>query len=220
MLLVTWAGNSGAQVPNKVRSGELWIAGRLSLGSTVLNSETARPWEAIGQPGASVGGVLSLGYDRRQLGGALDIDLASQAVGSRRGSNLGLAATLRWRPEWRPMTDWEPTVSLGFMRLGVGGVRVSSSQLPAGVFRSGAVGAAGATDKLTLIGNGLRTALAVERRLGTKANLVIGLGLDAVYFDTAAYQGYDESLASPGWGLLPRIEFGIRVIPLGRVSRR
>jgi hypothetical protein len=190
----------------------IWIGGAMLVGGALLDANSSRPWEQVGHPGPGIGGAFAAGYDGTQLGTALGLEAASMSIGGRRGTNLALAATIRWRPPIQT-TRWEPRIEVGYVRFGLGAVRVTASELPPDLFRSGALGGQGVGEEMLLLGNGVRLGYSLERAWIPGTNIVLGLGADAVYFDTAAYQGYDESLAKPGWGVMPRIILGVRSFP-------
>jgi len=196
-----------------------WVGVGMLTGGAVLDANASRGWEQVGHPGPSVGGALALGYDGTRLGAALGGELAVLTVGGRSGSSFALAATLRYRLPKRPASRWQPMAEIGYLQLGFGSARVTEAELPAGLFKSGVQGDQPTSNDLSLHGKGIRLGVSVERswRLGT--NLVLGLGADAVHFESATYEGTDKSLSNTGWGVMPRMLLGVR-IPAGVISGR
>jgi hypothetical protein len=188
----------------------LWVAGGVTVGATILDGRADRPWQRVGDFGPSLGTGLSLAYDFRRGGAALDIETASTRVADRRGSNLAVAVVTRWPSPWQPLPAWTSRLMAGYVRYGLGGTVMASSELPAGVFRSNLPLGTSGDARLRLLGNGARLGIEAEQVLGFRTRLVIGAGADVVYFDTANYDHYDMSLAEPGWGVLPRLTLGIR----------
>jgi hypothetical protein len=207
-----------AQAENVIGGRGVWLSGGMLVGGALFDGNTSRTWDGVGAPGPSIGGAFAAGYDATHLGAALGVEAATMRLGDRRGSSLALAATLRWRLPQHPAARWESQIELGYLRLGFGGTRVTAAEVPSGLFRGGSTVAGGFGDEMTLLGNGIRLGVSMERGWIPGTNLVLGLGADAVYFDTAAYQGYDLSLAKPGWGIMPRLLLGVRAFP--RALRR
>jgi hypothetical protein len=145
------------------------------------------------------------------LGAALDIERVTMKVGDRRGRSLALAATLRWRLP-QPSTRWDSRLEVGYVRLGFG-AEVGAGEIPSGLFRGGVPDVGSFDQHMTLLGNGIRLGVSMERALNPRTNLLLGLGADAVYFDNAAYRGYDLSLTQPGWAVMPRLLLGVRAFP-------
>ena len=189
----------------------VWVSAGMLAGGAVLDGNASRGWQRVGHPGPSVGGALALGYDGTRVGAALGGELAVLTVGGRSGSSFALAVTLRYRLPKRPASHWQPMAEIGYLQLGFGSARVTEAELPSGLFKSGVQGDQPNSNDLSLHGKGMRLGVSVERawRLGT--NLVLGLGADAVHFDAATYEGTDKSLSKPGWGVMPRLLFGVRI---------
>jgi len=189
----------------------VWVNVGMLGGGAVLDGNASRGWEQVGHPGPSVGGSLALGYDGTRFGGAIDGELAALKVGGRQGSSLAVAVTARWHVPMRPASRWQPIAEIGYVQLGFGSARVTEAEVPPGLFKSGVQGDQGTDNDLSLNGKGIRLGVSLERawRLGT--NVVLGLGADAVHFDGATYEGNDKSLTRPGWGVMPRLLFGVRI---------
>ncbi len=189
----------------------LWVGVGLLSGDARLDGNASRGWQQVGNPGPSLGASVALGFDTQHLGGAIGAEAAALKVGSRRGSSLALTTTLRWRFAKRPTTQWQTMGEIGYVRLGFGSARVSEAELPSGLFKNGVQGDVAGDNDLSLHGNGIRMGMSVERpwRLGTR--LVLGIGVDAVHFSAATYEGSDKSLTSPGWGIMPRILLGVHI---------
>jgi hypothetical protein len=211
-LVTIGARTASAQDDRIAAAHGVWIGSAMLVGGALLDDDSARPFELVGHPGPSIGGAFAVGYDGARLGTALGLEAASMSIGGRRGTNLALAATIRWWPPHQT-TRWEPRIEVGYVRFGLGAVRMNAGELPPGLFRSGAIGGQGVGEEMSLLGNGIRLGYSLERGWIPGTNIVLGLGADAVYFDTASYQGYDESLTQPGWGVMPRIMLGIRSFP-------
>jgi hypothetical protein len=67
--------------------------------------------------------------------------------------------------------------------------------------------------RLRVVGDGVRTELSADRVWNRGTRIVMSVGADVVHFTSATYEHYDESLTSPGWGVLPRISLGFRIRP-------
>lgn len=190
-----------------------WLAGSVVLGSALPDRRSALPWDRVGHFGLSTGGALSLGYDRRRFGLALDIDALRSRVGERTGSNLAVAAVARWMPTWQPFETWNLRVSSGYVRYGLGGAPIMPEELPPDLFRSGNPTQAYGDPRLSLLGNGARFGLSGERILHNGTTLIVSLGGDVVRFESANYQSYELTLSQPGWAVIPRLAVGVRVHP-------
>jgi hypothetical protein len=196
----------------------VWLSAGMLVGGALFDGNTARTWEGVGDPGPSLGGAFAAGYDARHVGAALGLESATMKFGDRRGGSLALVATLRWRLTQHPAARWDPQIELGYVRLGFGGTRVTAVEVPSGLLRNPVLEGRGFGEEMSLLGNGIRLGVSLERGWIPGTNIVLGLGADAVYFDTATYQGYDESLTRPGWGVMPRLLLGVRAFP--RALRR
>ncbi|HEX7981534.1 MAG TPA: hypothetical protein VF461_23180 [Gemmatimonadaceae bacterium] len=216
--LALGARHAAAQNENVVGASGVWLSGGMLLGGALFDGNAARTWANVGDPGPSVGGAFAAGYDARRVGAALDLEAASMRLGDRRGSSFALAATLRWRLPQPPATRWDSRIEVGYVRLGFGGIRVDAAEVPSDLFRGGSTVSGRISNAMTLLGNGIRLGVSMEHALKPGTNLVLGLGADAVYFDTATYQATDLSLARPGWGVMPRLLLGVRTFP--RALRR
>jgi len=189
----------------------VWVGVGTLAGGAVLDGNASRGWERVGRAGPTVGGSLAFGYDGARFGAAIDGELAALKVGGRQGSSVAVAATLRWRLPTGPAARWEPIVEVGYVQLGFGSARVTEAEVPPDLFKSGVRGDQGTNNDLSLNGKGVRLGVSVERAWRAGTNLVLGLGADAVHFDAATYEGTDKSLSKPGWGVMPRILFGLRI---------
>jgi len=189
----------------------LWLSAGALIGGTLLDGNTSRTWSGVGDPGPGVGGAFAAGLDVGRYGAAVGLEAAMLKVGDRRASSVALAATLRWWPPLRRVSNWEPMFELGYVRFGLGGTRVLPAEVPADLFRSGTQVPKGPDDNMRLLGNGLRVGMTVEHRFLAGSLLMLGLGADVVHFDAATYQGLDQSLTRPGWGIAPRTILGVRM---------
>lgn len=189
----------------------LWLSAGALVGGTFLDGNTSRTWASVGDPGPGLGGTLAAGLDVGRYGAALGLEAATLEVGDRRASSIALAATLRWWPPRRHVSSWEPMIELGYVRFGLGGTRVPPADVPTDLFRSGAPRQQGPDDNLRLHGNGVRVGMTVEHRFVAGSLLMLGLGADVVHFGAATYQGIEQSLSRPGWGINPRTMLGVRM---------
>jgi hypothetical protein len=204
----------GAQVPDAVAPRGFWLETSALIGAAILDENATRPWTNVGRVGPSLGLAGSVGVDGARLGISAGAEVASMRIGDRRGSNLAASATIRWAIPREPLPGWQSRIAAGYVRYGFGGAMVTPAELPPNVFRSAASLPISSLDaRLRVVGDGVRTELSAERVWNRRTRIVMGVGADVVHFTSATYQYYDESLTSPGWGVLPRITLGFRIRP-------
>ena len=203
-----------------------WLSVGALVGGTLLDGNTSRTWASVGDPGPGVGGAFAAGLDVRRVGVAVGLEAATLQVGDRRASSMAMAATLRFWPPRQRASRWEPMIEVGYVRFGFGGAHVSPSDVPPDLFASGAQRQQGSDDNMRLHGNGIRVGMAVEHKWIRGSLLMLGLGADFVHFGAATYQGNEQSLTRPGWGITPRTVLGVRmpfrlnVLNIGTTSGR
>ena len=189
-----------------------WLSASAVIGRALLDQNSARGWERVGDFGLSVGAALSAGYDVRRVGLALELEATNVRVGSRPGGNLALAALVRAPAPWQPFSSRQTHLAAGYVRYGLGGAFVLPAELPAGYFHS--IPSPFADDsRLMLVGNGVRLGFSSDHAFSPRSGLVVSIGTDIVHFGTATYQHLDQTLSEPGWGVMPRLAVGLIVTP-------
>jgi hypothetical protein len=209
--LALGARPASAQAQKEDSTSGPWLSVGALVGGTLLDGNTSRTWASVGDAGPSVGGAFAAGLDIQRVGVAVGLEAATLEVGDRRASSMAVAATLRFWPPRQRGSRWEPMIELGYVRFGLGGAHVSPAEVPPDLFTSGAQRQQGPDDNMRLHGNGIRLGMAVEHKWVAGSLLMLGLGADVVHFGAATYQGNEQSLTRPGWGITPRTMLGVRM---------
>lgn len=181
--------------------GDRFRGAYLSLGYSAVKpnlDETARAlFEAAGTFSLGAGAYAELGYDWRNIGVAVGMDLAAHDVGGRSGASLAVLGLLRWRPDMELPGAFVPAVQLGYVRAGVGSVELRPSEVPA-EFRFGGYTGNDTPKSAALLGNGIRTGIELERSVGRSVAARIGVAMDAVWYTDGTY---DDDFLVPEGGM-------------------
>lgn len=191
------------------------LDGAIAYGRPYLSSASARPFAGIGRFGGGGGLGFGLGYDHAALGSSVGLELGATPLGGRdKGASLAFVAAGHWRP-MVARAGWRPTLTVGYVRQGLGGVRLAPGEVPADareklMLPEQAVGTLGS---VSLLGHGARLGAGIERSWRPGLVLHTGATVDAVRFSQVSYSAGDVPWRNAGWSMLPRLSAGLRWYP-------
>lgn len=201
LLILGGPGILSAQTAKPSTSGEPLQGFHISLGYTAIKpnlDDTAEAlFDAAGRFETGAGMYAELGYEWRRFGMAAGIEIAGHEVGGQSGSSLSFVALFRWRPAVTLAGSLLPAVQLGYLRSGLGSVDLRPSELPP-AFRLGGLNGDDSPQSASLIGNGIRTGIELQRKIGKAFAVWIQTSMDATWYTDGTY---DEDFVVPESGM-------------------
>lgn len=185
---------------------------RIGLGLSWVQSDlggnSAVVFESVGPVGGAEALGFSVEYEWRSYGLEVGLEGFSPEIGERSGSALSLSVMGNWRPMRPVLKRWWPVLGVGYVRQALGGIDMGPGEFPNQVV-GGSEPSPYRTENVTLLGNGARLALGLERGITRWLDLDLGVSADLVSFGSVGADGVEITLRDPGTSFFGRIVVGV-----------